>query len=107
MATQTQDPITAEPDILTVMADVTQAHIIHGLPGVCLLCPMALAVNAALDRRFVVSVAPSFIYLREPQTGKANYCCAMPPSARYFMNDVDTARDVKPATFTLQFERVL
>ena len=80
---------------------VTQKNIDKGYRGSCDTCPLALALKEAIPTARLVSVGTESIgFTREGQSRWK--IIKLPPQARFFVDDFDAGKPVKPFEFDLR-----
>lgn len=83
--------------------EVTQEHIDRGKSKNALDCPVALALDQALDDRYAVIgfyhiFLHSKVYMEQP-----TICVRTPENIREYITNYDNNVAVEPATFELEF----
>jgi len=80
-----------------VIIQVSQSHIDNGVPGDCLGCAMAMAINEALSTDGCIVTGPTaHVYLSD------ELVVALPPEARRFVYEYDLGKTPQsPFSFAL------
>ncbi len=84
-----------------VIINVTQAHIDNGVPGDCLGCAMALAINESLSTGgCIVTGLTAQVHLSIGDSGL--FVFSLPPEARRFVHEYDLGKTPQsPFSFPL------
>lgn len=89
---------------MKVTINVTEDDILTGIRGICVLCPIARAINRVLSDNEYFAVVGNYLHISDYKESHFRKVVVLPKVARAFINSFDEGEGVMPFSFELDIE---